>query len=240
MANQWPAPDYTDGDQTTAQPVSVPEFAAPIPGVATQYVFKQDFQMALASFSTTALLTAHPSSGQTPDYSAWLLALESDFRDIGGGQIRWTRTYAKKPSSWNDMETVNYSFIGFYGLTGINVTAVSGRYRLSRPVPCKVVYDYFIGDGTSQGGATINDITDVPLIAETRYYAPGSATLETDFLADAPPFVTATTPSRATYEGWITADAAGTWSIVYATSRVTRWLGFGKIYQRETRYVKAQ
>src|SRR5206468_728564 len=113
-ALQWPAPLYTDDTSaarfSTAQPCSLPQFSSPIAETSAEYVFTQDFMQFRANFTATALNTVHPSSGMTPDYSTFFLVNEGERRDIGGGVVRWTRTYGKKPSSYSDFETYPYSF----------------------------------------------------------------------------------------------------------------------------------
>src|SRR6266851_4505981 len=118
MANQWPTATYIDGDFTTAQPCSLPVFSSPISATTDEYTFTQDFIIARASYTATALNTLHPSNGKTPDYSSFWLVAEGERRDIEGGMVRWTRTYAKKPASYSDFETYPYSFIGTNTIVG--------------------------------------------------------------------------------------------------------------------------
>lgn len=236
MADQWPAPVYTDGDFTVATPCSLPVLSSPIPGLNEENVLRQDFMQLRKNFSPLALNTAHPSSGATPDFSAWKLVEEGERQDMGCGVVRWTRTYAKKPSSHTEFETYGYNYIGFYGAFGINTTSATGRQRFSFVARSKVVYDYYLIAAT---GGDYTAVTDIPIIDATLYLVQAGSVLYTDYLADSPPFATATSPDRTTYEGWMTTDAgtASSFSIVAETSQLTRWMG--NIWQRRTRYIKA-
>jgi len=175
MANQWAAPTWTDGDFTAATACSLPAFSSPIPSESDAYLFTQDFCQFLANWSAATYGTAHPSSGQTPDYSDWKLINEGERRDMGAGIVRWTRTYAKLPDSFNDWETASYTFIGsapgaFDAITSNRV----GRLRFSELVTSKVIHDYFLIPSTFTDPITGGNITatvpgDIPVIRALAY-----------------------------------------------------------------------
>lgn len=160
MSNQWPTPLLQTGGtnpysgayaaMTVALPATLPRLSAPIPGVSTDYILTQEWMQSAASFSPTALNTAHPSSGLTPDYSAFKLVEESEHTDIGGGIIKWVRKYAKVPSTHYDWKTMNYSFIGLSGTNSITAPFIPNRARFPATVTAQIEFDYFIADGSTQ------------------------------------------------------------------------------------------
>jgi hypothetical protein len=235
---------FVDGDWTSAKACSLPVFEFPIEGVASPYVLKQDFMMLKSSFTPLSLNTAHP------DDSSYKFVHEGPLQDIGGGGVKWTRTYAQTPSQHIEMSTVNYNFIGFWGLqpptTGssiVNPLTYYGRPRRVHLAKVKHQFDYY---NVPSDASTIYDI---PIIEETKYLSSntifGPSTIEVDFLWDyvtpdgRTHFLAPSNPSRSTYEGWIAADkaTANSFSIVSQGSRIERWMG--NIFRRETLYIKA-
>jgi hypothetical protein len=269
MSAQWPAPILATGginpytgayvDYTTAQPVSVPAFESPIPATTDEYFFDQEWQQYRANFSPLALNTAHPSTGLTPDYSSFKLVLEGPRRDIGGGVIQWTRRYAVVPASYDDFQSINYSFPGYSGVIAIGswwnmgsvaATIVSGRPRLNWKVDTRVHYDFFLV-GT---GGSYTDAGGIPQIFRQLYTLPtalGANDLETDYLMDSlGGGVGPSTPTRTVYDGWITNASTYAWGagiapggvhpgqIIAEDSILTRWMG--NIWQRQSFYVLAR
>src|SRR5690348_5458176 len=110
MANQWPTATYTDLITATPVACSLPQFSSPIPGNTKEYFFTQDFMCLRPtagvdlSVDITGTPVAHPSAGLSPDYSGFYLVAEGERRDMGGGMVRWTRTYARVPDSYSDFE----------------------------------------------------------------------------------------------------------------------------------------
>ena len=213
-----------DGNYEVAEAVSGLTFIAPLPHTSENLVLRQDFMQHQDDFEALELNTPHP------DFTDFRLVEEGDKQNLGGGVLRWTRTYAKKPESWSETggNTI-YAFIGFDGTFGggVNVTVVSGRPRTSKVVPVRIQRDYFLvgfdGDyDTSE---------DIPTIAEQKYYYDTEA-FAVDYLSDSPPYVTATTPSTTNYIAMIGDE------IVIERSTVARWMG--NIFVRETRYVVAE
>src|SRR5512146_759864 len=148
MSDQWATPTYVDGDFTVAEPVSLPVFSSPIRATTAEYIFTQDWMQYRADFLPLALNTPHPSAGQNPDYSAFLLVSEGPRQDIGGGVVKWTRTYAKVPDPYDEFESYSYPFIGLEGRWNIgnqgNTVAVTGRPRKSAIVNSRVRHEYFL------------------------------------------------------------------------------------------------
>jgi hypothetical protein len=164
---QWPSPIYTDNDFTLCVPVGIPVFQCPIPITSAKYVFTQEWQSP-ADFAAVALNTAHPSAGLTPDYSSYKLVIEGPRRDVGGGQVRFTRTYAQVPASYTLPQTITYSFIGRLTTQGTtNITTP----RLTWAVEAQVVHDYVLVPtgsyadpltGTTYAVTTSGDIKIIP------------------------------------------------------------------------------
>jgi len=249
MPSQWPAPDYTDGDINVAQPCSLPELSSPIPATTAEYLLRQDFQQFRKDFAPLALDTAHPSAGLTPDYSAYKLVAEGERKDIGGGLVRWTRTYALVPATHNEFESFGYTFIGFTGVWysivsgGANPIAVTGRPRFTRVVSTRVQQDYFL---TASPGA-------ITSFSAQLYYQGGlAAGQQTDFLNDTVGGIPASVPTRTQYNSLISNAQSTGWSggvyagsgavtaesqLVAEDSRITRWMG--NIWLRQTRFILA-
>jgi len=91
----------------------LPVFSSPVKATTDGYVFTQEWVQALRNFIPEPLGSNHPSGGYTPDYSDYMLVQEGPRQDIGGGMIKWHRTYAKVPASHDEFESYSYSFIGF-------------------------------------------------------------------------------------------------------------------------------
>lgn len=223
---------WTDGTYTTEEKVGAPRYSCVIPGVATAVVLKVDYVVFAANYSPLALNTDYGTA------TGFRCVGDSELQDLGGGVSKFTRTFAKVPATWTEYGDYSYSFIGLAGAFGVNTETATGRDRFTKIVRSKIDYDYWIEDGSSQTQngetATITTAANIPLIAQTKYYEAGYATLETDYLKDSPPYATATVPSRTTYDGYI---SGGTYVLVPEGSIITRWMG--KIWQRKTLYIQA-
>jgi hypothetical protein len=238
---------YVDGDHTVAQPVSLPERSCPIPTVNIEYQLEQDFQQDSASWAPLALNTPHP------DFSSFLLAAEGPRKDLGGGLVKWKRTYIYPPAQHFTPESFGYNFIGYSGAIYTTSTAfasygvvntgfiIQGRQRFARVVTSKIQNDYF-AVGT---GMTYADGFAIPTILGQRYYATSVTTtgLFTDFLYNAIGSYSASVPSMSGYQGWVADAVANGWAavsggvMVAEDSKLTPWMG--NIYVRKTRYILA-
>ncbi len=219
---------FTDGDFTVKYATGKARISYPIPGDVATYQLEQDFIQLRSSYSAAALNVTHASQVSGGDSSAYLVEI-GPHTDLGQGVVMWTETYCKKPADRDEYESYAYNFIGYYGVFGINVTAVTGRDRFNKTVLSRLAHKYYI-PGIDVG---ITTAADIPIVAAQEYYY-GTSQNTVDYLADSPPFTSATTPSRTTYEGWVT----GGTEIVAEQSIVKRWMG--GIYERVTRYIKAQ
>lgn len=226
---------YTDGTFSTAAEVSLPVFSRPIPELDEEVILTSEWQWTGTSRTLTALGTAHPT------FSTYYLADESAPTDLGGDEIRWTRTYVKKPSTHSvPGGTIAYSFIGFFGVWGIGITTSTGRERFTAVVKVRVNREYY---RIAPSGGDYTAATAIPIISAQRYfYGDGSAYIDTDYLSDSPPYVDASTPSRTAYLAVVAGGSglgtgAGTGEIVAEASRIYQFRG--PIWCRETPYILA-
>ena len=164
----WPLPLFADSDFTVAQPCGLPVLSSPIPSInssapvspstpgaitasnsfCNECTLTQQWMQYRSYFVPQKLNTLHPdfsSANGTYTGPNFYLVAESERQDMGGGVVRWTRTYAIVPPSWDDWETYQYSFIGLVGFTSGSV-AINGRNRVSRLVPSRLRHDYFLVD----------------------------------------------------------------------------------------------
>lgn len=237
----------TDGTFTSKWPIGKARISYPIPQDTTAYLLEQDYMQLKSSYSAASLNSTHytelggaspTDGGSTGDNSAYLVEI-GQHQDLGAGLIQWTEVYASKPASRDEYESYSYNFIGFYGLYGgANVTTVTGRDRFTQTVTSRVAYAYY---RIFASGGDYTAVSSIPQIVAQAYVF-GSTTNNLDFLADSPPFTTASTPSRTDYEavmaggsGLGTGAAAG--EIVAEQSILRRYRG--NIWERATRYIKA-
>ena len=127
---------WTDGTFTTESKIGAPRYFCAIPGVSTAVILKVDLMVFAANYSPPTQLADYGSG------TGYLFVEDSEQQDLGGGVVKFTRTYAKKPATWTEYEDYSYNFIGFAGAFGVNVETAAGRDRFSEVVMSKVVYDY--------------------------------------------------------------------------------------------------
>lgn len=167
----WPAPIFIDGQASTAKRIGIPQLTCPIPGVNTAYVLTEPWQQLLVDQTTwtpLSLNTAHP------EYSGFVLVEETPLQDLGNAYVRWNRIYGKVPAQHSEWEMFAYSFIGFNGLSGVNVPIIPGRPRQVFTVPSRVQYDYVMVPTTPWsdpifGSYNVNSPGDIKTV-EPMYY----------------------------------------------------------------------
>lgn len=215
---------YQSFSTANAQPVSLPVFSAPFPGVNADYVLTQDFQCRLKNFTRLALDTDHP------DYTDFKLAEEGELRDMGGGVVQWTRTYAKLPTNYSEVRgSYAYTFPGFSGiLPGVVIGwggSAAGRNPTTLTVPLIVQRDFF---RTSNPAAISLNIRFQP-----RYGASG---VEVEFLVNNAdnPLMLDTSPSRSAYDTMVSNKDL----IIVEDSTIERL--WGNVWVRETLKVEAR
>jgi len=250
---QWALPTYVDDDFTIAIPVGIPVFSSPIPANTDEDIFTQDFMQFRADFEPTPLNTPHDSEGQVPDYSDFFLVAEGPKQDVKGGIIKWTRTYARVPASYDEYESYGYGFIGFAGLWisgnigNANPVVVTGRPKQTRVVTSRVRHDFFkVGPSGTYGSAG-----EIQTLRAQQYLTTGLTSIDTEYIQDVIGPFPATNPSRTVYNGWMANAAAKGWlsdwvgkvgavspgQFVAEDARISRWRG--NVWLRQTRYVLA-
>jgi hypothetical protein len=238
-----------DQDFTVPVPVAIPEPSSPIPAKPDTYLFTQDWMQFLANWTPGTYNQLHPDfSSLNGSYSGpdFFLVAEGPRRSVGGGVVKWTRTYAAKPATHDEPETFANNWIGFMGLWRFNagflsltnpiVVAVSGRPRFNRSVNTRLHHDYFligITDHTAAvaaGQATADYLVGekVPAFTQQLYFAgedAGTRLFYTDSLSDGTvslingSLTSATTvPSLTDYSTWITNAQTYGWAGGIATA----------------------
>ncbi len=181
--------------------------------------------------------------------------------------MRFTRTYAVPPQSWDDWETYAYNLIAYlnpYYLTLIRARRVAN-------LPCRVRRDYFLEIGSAGNlTVTLQDGTAYTLTGgkvtvpgtiavnhATVYVSGRAGGHNVAFPTDA--LEAYTIPTETTYDAMTVDAATNSWSaaiysqtiatngdvtdsgnggqITAEDSKLTRWMG--PIWCRETRYVLA-
>lgn len=212
-----------------ATPTGIPVFTAPIPGVKTKYVVRQEFMQRADSFNPQALNTRYKDSfADADDFEIcfttqglagnnFFLVEETEPTRIGIMYV-WTRVFAMIPQQHAQPSNYNYNFIGFL-VTGIN------RERFQQVVPAKIVFDYFLIEDS-------DDILAIPTNVAQIYFIKTDTTGENkSYLAQkltgAGTF-SETSPTYEEYQNWIATSRA----IVAEDSSIQRWMG--NIIERQT------
>ena len=232
----WAAPDYVDGTWTAPIACGMPEFSAPIPGDSTEYMFTQPWMATRNVYDAIggglALNTAHPV------YTTFVLVSESESkRSLGNGIVQWTRTYAKKPSSWDDWGTIAFAFPGTAPI-GPLTSAQAGRAVMTWPVNCRIHREYFLiaasgGDYTTPGAIPVTfkfSVCAQDTIGVTDY---GGWWAKQDYLYNGPSFLQSnvgqlwkTTPTQDQYLSMMklaypAGGSAGDWTSAVVTQVLT-------------------
>jgi hypothetical protein len=188
MSLPYGKPSWSDGDFTVAKPTGLPVFSSPIPLNTAPYVLNQDFIQYLNNYLLDHTQGVHALGTPHVDYPTYYLVKEGELRDQMGGVVRWTRTYAQIPASYNLPETFPYSFIGTLIQVGVGggATVNITRTRQLWTVDSRVQYDYFLVPSTGVTdpitGSTHNltvpgDIDQIQqMVYVTQRYFPGPST----------------------------------------------------------------
>jgi len=132
----------TDGDFTLKWPIGKARKSFPIAGDLVTYQIEQDYMQLRSSYTAAAINATHyaamgsasPTDGGDAGDSAAYLVEIGPHSDIGRGVIQWTERYCTKPAARDEWESYAYNFIGYYGVWGINVVAITGRPRFTQTV----------------------------------------------------------------------------------------------------------
>lgn len=221
---------YTDGDFTVASATGVSRISFPIDGDITAQIIEQDYIQLAANFAPLALSTPHP------DIATAYLVGESPLEDLGGGVVRWTRTFATIPANRSDYESFTYRFPGILG----DYNPPYNQYWVTDPgdgrdprtdtVTSRMAYEYFL----CEVGQTYETADDIPIIEAQEYTLVGNNNAVINYLLAEGVYPDDSTPTK---EDYLAAIAAET-EIVAEDSAVSRYRG--NIFQRVTRYVKAK
>ncbi len=118
-----------DGRHTTAQPSGGPEYSAPFPIDPARYLYTQEYWVEHPNFVSLPLDSGGPYGG--------VHVGESNFKDLGGGILSFTREFALVPAARNEYESFVYSYqdVLFSPTVSLAETPLT--------VPTRVQYDYF-------------------------------------------------------------------------------------------------
>jgi hypothetical protein len=220
-----------DGTFTTASAVGAARKSFPFDGDNASFIVEQDFMVLFSSFSPLALDTVHPS------IAAAYLVKESPLQDLGGGVARWTRTYAKIPSSRSEWSTITFNFPGYFGTRLPPYFQYYERIGDERDPwtatsVCRVLSEYFL----CATGQTYETPQDIPIISRQLFTLDGRPDQPIDYLVNQTtnPLLSATEPTLPEYMALVAAED----EIVAEDSTIERWMG--NIYERKTRYVIAK
>jgi hypothetical protein len=114
---------YEDSDWSVAQATGQKRWLKPFPESNDNLIFEQDYTQSEAGrlADLTQMGSVHP------DDATFYLVAESTPSDMGGGMVRFTRTYSKLPPGRTDFESFAFTFPGM--ATGVShpLVAVSGN-----------------------------------------------------------------------------------------------------------------
>lgn len=228
-------------------------------------VFTQDFLVAAENYKPTPLNTPY-----NPDWAnTWpavmtnqralrpisdcILVKESRPRDVVGGNLRVTRTYAQLPQTRNVLEEYVINFVGFADDT------IATRPEQQRIVMSRVQFDYFVFDAidildwklfNQNDGRRLNAATGIYpngiIIPQQLYYngedenGYGQVTslYEQDDTTDPP--TAGSVPSLTDYLSWVDAPGVTGAEICAQASCFGPRPWMGNIWERRTRFVLAQ
>lgn len=163
---------------------------------------------------TSANLSTHPTG-------TLKFVGDTEPQPTEGGLVVFTRAWSHVPQTRVEYSTGAYTFPGFFNI----------RAPISFTVPIKITYEYVFASGGSGIALDQEDrVTDTaslnaPLLSEVYLNNGGAG-------------VSATTPSLATYAGYISTDAnSDDYSVVAEPQSLERWRG--DIYVIKTIEVKA-
>jgi hypothetical protein len=211
---------YRSGSFTLATPVSALRNESPLlPELNDILIFHQDFMQLGQNFVAQDYNTPNPDL-VTPAY----LFDESPREDIGGGVVKWTRSWVRIPSSYGKAGGVYpYIFPGF----------ADGRNPFQMPVAMQITRDFFLCGNFGMFASWQN----IPIIKAFQIYKDGDPTqILTPQIGDSSNYILddTTTPTLADYQAMI---AAGT-PLQVEDSKVTNFRG--GVYMRERFTVIAQ
>lgn len=203
---------YVSGDWTVARQMGIIRDESPLLPFSNEVlVFHQDV-VQLAPFVALDFNTLSPDIlGGPPAY----LINESPREDFGGNRVRWTRSWARVPSTYDMPGGIyQYQFPGFD----------TGREPIVLPVALTIHREFFL----CGNNGIFTRWQDIPVNRGLQIYEDGDITQKTNILSDT------STPTLADYQAMI---VNGT-PIQIEDSKITPI--FGSIFVRDDYFVNAQ
>ena len=136
---------WQDGDYTTPLPDGARRWLRPFDDNFAQVMFEQDFQQFEDNFAPLTLDT--PSD----DFSDAYLVREGELSALGGGVVKWTRTYARIPENREVFEGYSWLIPGIdTGLVfaAVAITSTSDELGVTT-ISCAGTTNAAIGDSVS-------------------------------------------------------------------------------------------
>ena len=173
---------WQDGDYTTPLPDGARRWLRPFDDNFAQVMFEQDFQQFEDSFSPLTLDT--PSD----DFSDAYLVREGELSALGGGVVKWTRTYARIPANREVFE--GYSWL----IPGIGAGALFGGQGITSAtndsgvttINCSGDTTAAIGDSVSISYTFVDSVTGTQYGRNVRrtVLSGGGATLGVSIISE--------------------------------------------------------
>lgn len=203
---------YRSGDFTQAIPVGILRHESPLLPFSNEViVFHQDYVQLGAYF---VALDYNSINLDIAGATAYLIN-ESPREDFGGNCVKWTRSWARVPDSYDLPGGVyQFQFPGFD----------TGRQPIVLPMALTIHRDFFLCGNHS----AFTQWQDIPINRGLIIYEDGDITQKTDTLSDT------STPTLATYQALVNAETP----LQIEDSKITPI--FGSIFVREDYFVKAQ
>jgi hypothetical protein len=204
---------YRSGDFTIAKAVGGIRHESPLlPFLNEVLIFHQDFMQKEANFEALDYNTINADIGGNTAY----LINESPREDAMGNCVRWTRSWARIPTTY-DMPGGIYQF-EFPGFD-------PGREPIVIGVKLTIHREFFLCGNNSPSGFA--EWQDIPINQGLKIYEDGDPTEKTNILSST------STPSLAAYKALVT----GGDTIQIEDSKITPWAG--SIFVREDYLVNA-
>jgi hypothetical protein len=206
---------YVDAiPSTTAQADGPPRYSTPMPLSTEVVVLEQDFVVVESGYTPPSVGTAHPSA------TSYLLASEGPRTPLGGGVIKFTRTYCKKPTDYSTYESYAMAFIQFQTSGGII------RLAANFVVTSRIEHKFY---RISASGGDYTAVSSIPIVE--KFFPTRDISGQTSY------FTIANDDTTPTGDAYV-ADYIDTLEIAAEASQVSHWMG--QIWVRKTRYVTAK
>lgn len=206
---------YRSGDFSEATPIGGIRHESPLlPFLNSVLLFHQDYVQKEVNFAALDYNSPHPTIVPTV-----YLINESPREDYGGNCVRWTRSWARIPASYDMPGGIyNFQFPGFS----------TGREPIVLPVALTIHRGFFLcgNFGLANGGYA--QWQDIPITRGLNIYEDGDPAEKTDTVSPT------STPSLADYQALVNAGTP----IQIEDSKITPI--FGSIFVRDDFFVNAK